>query len=276
MLVSDGSQSRQADILRNKNERGVWMTKMIILDLDDTLLRSDKTISDYTVDVLKKCQTAGIKIVFATARSTQASAKYFERFMPDIFVGYGGALVMDGGKIIHRFDIPPDISSQIIKECLETQEVTRIHAINESAALSNGQDSDMTHYQYTDFSCDYGYSYLKISVNASDPAVVENIASHFPMCDMLRYTGEDLYRFANRNAVKWEAVKAIAAHYGFDTDSFVAFGDDINDLEMIQKCGIGVAVKNAVREIQLAAKYICETNDNDGVAKWIEEHLLFS
>jgi len=251
------------------------MVEVIISDLDDTLLRSDKIISDYTVDVLKKCQTAGIKIVFATARSSQASLKYLERFMPDIFVSYGGALVMAGENIIHRFDIPPDIANQIIKECMETQGVTRIHAVNESVALSNGPDSDMTHYHYSDFYCDYGNSYLKISITASNPAIVDNIASHFPMCDMLRYTGEDLYRFANRNAVKWKVVKSIAKHYGFDTDTFIAFGDDVNDLEMIQKCGIGVAVENAISDVQSAAKYICGTNNNDGVAKWIEEHLLF-
>jgi len=51
------------------------MIKMIITDLDNTLLRSDKTISEYTIDVLKKCQSKGIKVAFATARSEQASLR---------------------------------------------------------------------------------------------------------------------------------------------------------------------------------------------------------
>ncbi len=250
------------------------MVKMIITDLDGTLLRSDKTISDYTVDVLRRCQMAGIKIVFATARSTQAASRFRDRFAPDVFVGYGGALVMAGEEIIHRFDIPPEIANRIIKECLETPEVTGVHVINESVALSNNPEPGMTHYQRTDFSRENSNGYLKISLNASDPVAVENIAVHFPMCDMLRYTGEDLYRFANRDAVKWNAVKAIAEHYSYDTGDFIAFGDDINDLEMIQKCGTGVAVKNAVSKVLSAAKYICDTNDNDGVAKWIEERVL--
>lgn len=247
---------------------------MIVTDLDETLLRSDKTISDYTVDVLKKCRSAGLKIAFATARSTQASSRFLDRFAPDIFIGYGGALVLSGGEIIHRFDIPPETASQIIQECLNTPEVTGIHAINESVALSNNPEPDMTHYQYTDFSREQANRYLKISLNASDPAAVEKIASHFPMCDMLRYTGEDLYRFANRDAVKWNAVKAVAEHYGFGAGSIVAFGDDVNDLEMIRNCGTGIAVKNAVGSVKSAAKYICEINNNDGVAKWIEENLF--
>ena len=250
------------------------MTTMIIIDLDDTLLRSDKTISDYTVDVLRKCQVAGMKIVFATARSTQASLAFLDRFMPDVFVGYGGALVLAGGEILYRFDIPADIANQIIQECLETPEVTGIHAINESIALSNNPEPDMRHYQYTDFSKELNNRYLKISLFSSNPAVAQTIASHFPMCDFLRYTGEDLYRFANRVAVKWTAIKSIADYYEFDTNTFIAFGDDVNDLEMIQKCGTGIAVKNAIPDVQSAAKYICESNNDDGVAKWIEQHIL--
>ena len=152
---------------------------------------------------------------------------FFDRFMPDVFIGYGRALVLAGDKIICRFDIPVNIANQIIQECLETPEVTGIHAINESIALTNSPKPDMRHYQYTDFSKERNNRYLKISLFSSNAAVMETIASHFPMCDFLRYTGEDLYRFANYNAVMWIAVKAMAEYYDLDTDTFIAFGDDI-------------------------------------------------
>ena len=48
----------------------------------------------------------------------------------------------------------------------------------------------------------------------------------------------------------------------------------MNDLEMIEKCGIGISVTNAIDDIKYAADYICDTNDNDGLAKWIEENIL--
>ena len=106
--------------------------------------------------------------------------------------------------------------------------------------------------------------------DASNPHIVERIASNFPMLDLLRYTGENLYRFANRNAVKWNAVKAAAEYYNINTDMVVAFGDDINDLEMIKNCGVGVAVENGIEEVKSVAKFICDISDNDGVAKWLE------
>ena len=251
--------------------------KMIVTDLDNTLIRSDRTISKYTVSVLKKCQAKKIKTVFATARSTQAASKFLDIFTPDIFIGYGGALSLAGNKVISRFDIPADISYQLINDCLREPEIKYVLAINESVAFTNRidpADLDASHYKYTDFTVKNGLSYLKISPRSDNPEAVGRIAAKYPMCDMLRYTGEDIYRFANRNAVKWNAVKAAADYYDIDTDMIAAFGDDINDFEMLRDCGIGVAVANAIDEVKAAADYICDTNDNDGVAKWLEERIL--
>jgi Cof subfamily protein (haloacid dehalogenase superfamily) len=254
------------------------MNKMIITDLDNTLLQNDKNISEYNMNILRKCQEKGIKIVFATARSTQASSRILDQFKPDIFVGYGGALIMAGGKVIHRIDISAEISNKIIKESLKIPEVQYILAINESIALTNNIESleikDSSHYKYVDFSSDYNHRYLKISLFSSSQVVVEKIASNYPMCDMLRYTGEDLYRFANRDAVKWNAIKAIADYYNLSTNMFIAFGDDRNDLEMIENCGIGIAVENAIDDVKSVAKYVCDSNENNGVGKWLEENIL--
>lgn len=254
------------------------MVRVIVTDLDGTLLRTDKSLSGHTVAVLQGMRSKGIKIVFATARSVQASRRVLGQFKPDVFAGYGGALVLAGEKVIARFDIPAETSSRLIKDCLAAPEVASILAINEEIALTNRIEAltgnDYSHYRHTDFLKDAQYAYLKISVHAASQAAVERIAAKYPGCDMLRYTGEDLYRFANRDAVKWNAVKAIAEHYRIGTDAFVAFGDDVNDAEMVERCGIGVAVRNAVEKVKHVADDVCDTNDNDGVAKWLEEHVI--
>lgn len=203
------------------------MIRMIITDLDNTLLRGDKSISGYTVSILRKYQDKGIKIAFATARSSQASSRFLDRFTPDIFIGYGGAVSFAGEKIISRFEIPADISSQLINECLQEPEISYVHAINESVAYTNRIDpseTDSSHYRYVDFSLNNNISYLKISLVTANPCAVERIASNYPMLDLLRYTGENLYRFASRNAVKWNAVKAVTEYYDINTDMVMAFG----------------------------------------------------
>jgi len=251
--------------------------KMIITDLDETLLTSDKRISEHTISVLEKCRLKDIKVVFATARSTQSASKILEQFMPDIFIGYGGALVLANETVIHRFDIPAAISSNLINDCLKEPDIIHVLATNENVSYTNKtnpEDKRISHYQSVDFSCINNISYLKISVIATNPEVVNKIALSYPMLDLLRYKGEDLYRFANPNAVKWNAIKAVTDFYNIDTNMVVAFGDDKNDFEMIKNCGIGVAVENALDEVKNVANYIGETNNNDGVARWLEKYIL--
>ena len=253
------------------------MTKLIITDLDNTLLRHDKIISPYTHAILKKCQNKGMKVAFATARSTQAASRILEQFTPDIFIGYGGAISLAGEEVISRFSIPADVSARLIGRCLQEPDISHIHAINESVAYTNRVDPaepGSSHYMRVDFSLVKPISYLKISLVSSKPRVVERIASSFPMLDLLRYTGENLYRFADGNAVKWNAVKAVAQYFNTHTDTVVAFGDDRNDLDMIKYCGVGVAMENAIEEVKAVAKFQCDCNENDGVAKWLEEHIL--
>lgn len=251
--------------------------KMIVMDLDETLLRFDKTISSYTLDTLAKCRAKGIKTVFATARSTQAASRLPEMFEPDVFIGYGGALAVAKNQILCRYAIPAEMSFELIGDCLRQPEIISIHAINEHLALTNKTGTlgaDASHYQLADFTTVRGPSYLKISVVSTNPAVVERIAGHYPLCDMLRYTGEDLYRFAHRNAVKWQAIKVVAKYYDINTSHIIAFGDDVNDLEMIHNCGVGVAVANAIDACKSVADDICDTNNKDGVAKWLETNVL--
>ena len=168
------------------------------------------------------------------------------------------------------------LSYQIVNDFLKEPEITSILATNEIVSYANRLDpldSESSHYQCTDFTAKNDLSYLKISVVTANPDLVERIAAKYPMCDMLRYTGEDLYRFANRNAVKWNAVKAVAEHYCIDTEMIVTFGDDINDIEMVDNCGIGIAMGNAIDKVKAVANYVCDTNYNDGVAKWLEDNV---
>jgi len=251
--------------------------KMIVTDLDETLLHTDKSISEYTISILEKCRAKGIKIVFATARSTQSASKMLKQFTPDIFIGYGGALVLANEKVIHRFDISADISSNLINDCLKDPEIMHVLATNENVSYTNKtnpEDKRMSHYHEFDFSTNNNISYLKISIISDNPNSVEKIALAYPELDFLHYKGENFYRFANKNAVKWNAIKAVSDFYNINTDMFVAFGDDMNDLEMIKNCGIGVAVDNALDAVKNVAKYTCETNNNDGVAKWLEKNII--
>lgn len=87
-------------------------------------------------------------------------------------------------------------------------------------------------------------------------------------------TDHKLIMIMHREAVKANAVRLLAERYGYNMNQIVSFGDDYNDVDMLKQCGTGVAVSNAIDEAKSAADYICESNDDDGVAKWIEANIL--
>ena len=251
--------------------------KMIVTDLDGTLLRGDKTIPDYTLRIFSKLRERGIKIALATARSDRAASRFTAQIEPDALICYGGALVKVGDNIICRFAIPQDISDSLIAECANAHEISAIYAINETVALSNDKEpalADVSHYSFDDFSRLPGQSFLKISVCSQYPRYIEALAEQYPMCDMMRYSGEDLVRFAHRDAVKWKAVYVLANRLCINIAEVAAFGDDYNDIDMLRGCGIGVAMENAIDEVKAVADYICDSNEADGVAKWLEAHVL--
>ena len=73
-----------------------------------------------------------------------------------------------------------------------------------------------------------------------------------------------------------EGIRHAAEYLNIDISQVAAFGDDYGDLDMIAGCGHGVAMGNAAEDVKAAAKYICDTNENDGVAKWLEQNVLYT
>ncbi len=254
------------------------MQRVIVADLDGTLLRTDKTLSPRTLDVLRRCREAGVPVVFATARSQLSVARLLPDCAPDVFIGHSGALVTAGERVLFRRGIPEDTARALIGAFLKAPEVGAIYAAGETLSLTNDRAFAALpispHYRYTDFSSVPTAAFLKISANCADPAVIPNIARRFPSLTLVRYPGEDLHTFVHREAAKWPAVQAVSAFLGVPTVHFVAFGDGWIDVDMLRHCGTGVAVQNALPEVKEAADHICASNDLDGVALWIEANIL--
>lgn len=83
-----------------------------------------------------------------------------------------------------------------------------------------------------------------------------------------------LVQIMSKAANKRNGVKVMLNAFGIAPEEAVYFGDDQDDVEAMQFCGLGVAVENAIPEVKAVADDIAESNDADGVARWIEAHLL--
>jgi len=255
--------------------------KMVVMDLDNTLLRPDKTISEYTVRILSAVKQKSVYVAFATARSENACRRYTDIINPDAIVSCGGARVRVGDKTVYRTAMDIETVNKLILSCMDQPDVGYITVDTDKGYFVNtpidAGDPGWVEYlpaYHVDFAQGLVSDAYKITVEISNDATAYKIAEGFPDIDVIPFSGEGWYRFADKNAGKWHGVKALADYLGIGAERVAAFGDDHNDVEMLRECGFGVAVANAIGEAKAAARYACGSNGDDGVAQWLERHIL--
>lgn len=256
--------------------------KMIVTDLDNTLLRRDKTVSEYTMSVFGRLRERGILLAFATSRSDRASARFRNMINPDINITSGGAIAVMGGRTLFRAAIDIETANAIIKGLKSSEGVQQITVDTEDYYF-NSKPIDTSWAGWVDYTDSITTDFskplcvpdvFKITPSAVSADTILAVTSSFPVVDVLNFTGEDWYQIKSRHAAKQKAVAAVCSELGFSISEVAAFGDDNNDVEMLRECGIGVAVANAIDEAKAAADTVCGDCDDDGVAKWLEERIL--
>lgn len=253
--------------------------RMILTDLDGTLLRTDKTVSELSLKAFELCRQRGIMIAVATARSEQSAGKYLELLKPDAVISNGGATVSCGGKNIHKALMNAETVNGIIQMCKDyTNGAGEITVEAEDGYYWNYKErpdplSDYGYAVYSDFESFYRAAY-KITAELEKEEYAEKIAAAYPECSYLSFRGEKWRRFALRGADKASAARKLCEYMGISLEDTAAFGDDGNDAEMLEICGIGVAMGNAVQSVKAAADFVCASNDEDGAARFILEKIL--
>ena len=266
--------------------------KIIVTDLDSTLLRDDKTISDYTAGIFNKCWQNGIKIVFATARPKRVTIQYLEQIPADILIMHNGAVIYSNNEQIFHCGISPDVTKNIMWSVNHDFPGATVSVeIDDTLYINSGKPKewDNTKAIFTDLS-DFDKLSEYFPDKPAEKIIVGLRSVNIPLENQAditkpfeKYLNDDLYAetnsegyifIMNRGAKKASAVKFLSERYGCAMSEIAAFGDDYNDIEMIKHCGIGVAVSNAIDEVKSAADFICESNDSNGVAKWIENNIL--
>jgi len=130
------------------------------------------------------------------------------------------------------------------------------------------------HGVYHDFREPVSQKSYKIVAEIFNRETATEIGNKYSECSVIQFSGEHWHRFARKEAEKMAAIRVIAGDEKFGIDEIAAFGDDYNDLEMIRKCGTGIAMANGIDEVKQAADYICGSNNEDGVGRWIEKNIL--
>lgn len=246
-------------------------------DLDDTLLRQDKTVSEYTRSVLDRCRKAGILVVLATARSEQGAARIIQLVKPDAVISSGGALVRCGDTVVHRCVLPAETVSALLAEAVRSPALLNISLRTDTGTYvtwDTPSSPDYAHAVHDDFRTPHFEDAYKISIELSSPDAAKALADRFPICGMLAFSGNNWYRFTHRDTSKMNGIRALAKHLSLEISQIAAFGDDYSDIDMLSGCGIGIAMGNAIDAVKAVADDVCDTNDRDGAAKWLGAYLF--
>lgn len=253
--------------------------RMIVTDLDRTLLRTDKSISPYTRAVLRACQSRGLKVVFATARPLRKARQFLAQVPADAAIVHNGAATFLDGKLIERRGIDPAVARGILLAIARDFPQATLSAEIGDTLYANFDvpaiwDWNQAAAVRTDFSDLPNCPADKLIVGVSSVADMERFSAYLPENLYIQMSDSRLGMIMRRDATKQGALAALCARFGIEIGQAVAFGDDYNDMEMQRACGVGVAMANALCEVKAAADAVCESNDRDGVARWLEENLL--
>lgn len=253
--------------------------KMILTDLDGTLICSDGSISERTKSVLKSCQDRGIYVVIATTRYWIGAERYIEEIQPDYEITTDGTLIHRHGEEIYSCNLETEDTNQIIRDLLARDKKTEITVAAGRRVFWNSKHISESEKLHKAVYCDYqkplSYQANKIVAELPDYETALEIANK-NHCRLQSYRGEKWYAFLPEIAGKVQAIRELAKILNISLNEIAAFGDDKNDIEMLKMCGTGVAVDNAIAEVKDIADSVTLSNDENGVAEWIAKNVLMS
>ncbi|SFU66177.1 hypothetical protein SAMN04487886_109213 [Clostridium sp. DSM 8431] len=283
--------------------------KLIVCDMDGTLLDSNNNISSTNINEIKKLESKGIKFVIVSGRQANEIRKMLKKYDINIgIIGLNGAEICDTqGNIIWNKGIKNNdireivdilnqkkvlykcyYSDEIIVRCPEGIDKILMGFVLDKYKKIENREQDLHNYyiklcsNYANVDDIVGYDknksnqILKIEVLDTNKEMLNDIRELVNKISSVYVTSS--YRnnieITAKDVNKGNSVKILIDMLNIKREELIAFGDNFNDKEMIEYAGIGVAMQNGVEEIKNVADYITLTNDEDGVSYAIEKFIM--
>ena len=264
------------------------MISAIFFDIDDTLIaRRNTRVSDEDVMAIKACHDKGIRIIISTGRGYYAMQQDIKDRIPsDYLITVNGACINNhDGTVMKSYPMSLTNTEGLIKDLLE-RDITFGFKFDDSLQVYN---------HYEDFTDRYCSPAVPVSMIDDNTSTKDYHLTHgLPLAIFIFADGKcgdlrekypemvfvDAPRDAsmcegfNKEVNKGATIRYLTSRLDIPLSECMAFGDGINDLEMIQMCGIGIAMGNAVEKVKQDADYITDTVLNSGIAKALKHFEL--
>lgn len=274
--------------------------KVIIMDIDGTLVNDEKVITPLTKETLLKAQDKGVRLVLASGRPTSGLLKLAEELDMEnhhgLFVCFNGSKVVDcqSHETLYNHTISVEDSKAILEHLknfkarpmFDKDEYMYVNDVFDNTITYKGKPFNVMQYESRgnnyilcekrDLAAFVDFEINKI-LTFGDP---DYLQAHYkemmePFKDRLNcmFTSDFYFEYTAKGVDKAKALDSVLIPMGYKKEEMMAFGDAQNDKSMVEYVGLGVAMGNASDELKAVANEITDTNNNDGIAKAIMKHI---
>lgn len=265
---------------------------MLVLDIDGTLVGSDKTISEKTREAIIKAQQRGKIVAIASGRSIAGIRKTASNISLEQYGGYviayNGTTVVNckTGECIYNQMVPKELVKPVYEAAKRvnagivvyndnTKEMISGNGLNEYIKI-DAEACNVTINEVSDFvkAINFPFNKFLLSGKPEHMAEVEKImAKEFG--DRLNVFRSDPFyvELLPRYVDKGVAVEKLVKHLDIQREKVICIGDSYNDLPMLRFAGMGVAMGNAQQEVKEIADYVTASNDEDGIVNVIDKFM---
>jgi Cof subfamily protein (haloacid dehalogenase superfamily) len=270
---------------------GKNMYKLLAVDMDGTLLNSNRVISQLNKESLKKAKEKGIKVVITSGRGLKGLDNFVEQI--DLR-GKNEYIIANNGGTIYR----TSNFECIAYNGLSGRDLMKAHALCKEVGLNmiaythegtiSAEKNEFTKFEteyvgnpvkIIDFNSEIKYDdeITKILFSQTEELLAKKMLElpqkFYNEYDVVK-TMPTVLEIMKKDCNKGYGVKILADKLGIKKEEIICIGDQANDIEMISYAGLGIAMGNAIDELKDIAQYITLSNDDDGVAKAIKKFIL--
>ena len=265
---------------------------LVAVDMDGTLLHNDKSISGYTINVLRKIVEKGILLVPASGRPLNGMKAAVLNNVKGIkyAICSNGAMLMDvqKEKSISETGIPTEKALKALAYLEQFPVAVYVHTDKGTFRAEGWEKTGLSEkYPYIRFSegnvknlgeflKTSGVNVMKMGAFVLTDELAQKLlekGSPIPGIAFLR-TGDGIIELNSTNASKGNALYILCEKLGIQLENVLAIGDNENDISMLQAAGISAAMRNAEDDVKQAAKFVAGNNEEDGAAHFLEEWVL--
>ena len=267
------------------------MYKLVALDMDGTLLNSQKKLTNRVRSAISSAKEQGVKVVLASGRPFEGMLPTLKELGLDSEEDY--ALTYNASLIL-KVACQTVINSATLtgQDAIELYEIANKSGVNILAySMTHGLITPKQN-KYTDYEAQLNgiefseFDFYSLTADEDiikvmmidEPELLDNAIAQLPQALQGRYSTARstpfFFEFTNKKSNKGTGMEALTAHLGLKPEQIICVGDAGNDLEMIKYAGLGVAMENATDEVKAHANYITASNDEDGVAHVFEKYVL--